>query len=145
MKNLIPLIFFVFACLVGSAQPDGQGTTVVDTPAFDLDFVATVRAQAKLENKYILLYFHTPNCPVCLNMEEGTFKSQALQNLIDKKYIFKTLDAKLDFDGIELSQKYELMYYPSMIILDNNGNLLDVLVGYFNPNNLIAKLSGLAR
>jgi thioredoxin 1 len=40
-------------------------------------------------------------------------------------------------EGIELARKYEISGYPSLIFVDNNGQLIAQTTGYRNPEQFV--------
>lgn len=84
-------------------------------------------------NKLIVIDFWAKWCRPCLMMESETWSNQTVKNELSD---FVTL--KLDFDyEKELVTKYGVKLIPSVIITDANGNILEFVLGYKSPKDMI--------
>ncbi|MFN0199902.1 MAG: thioredoxin fold domain-containing protein [Bacteroidia bacterium] len=98
-------------------------------------------AKAKAENKPFIIDFYTVWCGPCKNMERYTFTNKNLANYIKDNYLAFKVDAEsLMGDGIELAQKYEVKFYPTVIIFSPKGEVLKRLSGFQNADALEKEL-----
>jgi thioredoxin-related protein len=138
----------LFASWSAIAQPDTLAVATTDSAKQEVTFDPTILtdplerfcAEAQAGKRLLMLYFSTPSCPVCRNMEEGVFTSGTLQQVIADNYIFHKLDAWTEFDGVDLAARFNLRYYPTIILLNDKGKVLQTLVGYTSERNLIDAL-----
>lgn len=106
-----------------------------------VDLMTELKKEALHSQKLIALYFVTPNCPVCKNMEEGTFTSNEVIHALSSRYLFMELCALTNFDGLELAPRFGVQYYPTIVLLDNKGNKIKKLEGYYGAEDLLQELN----
>ena len=94
------------------------------------DFDADVFAQAKKENKLILLDLEAVWCHWCHVMAEETYRDPAVLKALQSKYICVRVDQDARPD---LSNKYEQFGWPATIIFNADGRELVKHAGYINP------------
>jgi len=118
------------------------------------DFAAA-QAQAKAENKLVLLDFTGSDwCEWCMKMDEEsldtpTFKTFADANLVLVELDFpahKTLPAALVQQNTALQGRFGAEGYPTFVVLGPDGKTLATLVGYQpgGPESFIAQLKKFA-
>jgi protein disulfide-isomerase len=102
------------------------------------DYAASV-ADAKAQKKYLLLDFTGSDwCGYCMQLDKEVFttpefRAFALQNFVCVTVDFphgKTLPAALGQQNSELSKKYGIEGFPTLIVTDTDGKELGRLVGY---------------
>ena len=77
-----------------------------------------------------ILYFYSPNCSQC---REATESLKILDNKFNVRYI--------DGDkNPELSRKYNIEFYPTVIVLDNKNNKLEYFSGAKKIINYVKKI-----
>lgn len=122
----------LLATLLGaiSAQAGGDGW---------LTDYETALTKAKEENKVILIEFHGSDwCPPCIQLNKEVlvtdeFKAVAKKSLIlvDTDFPRKTAlpEKQLDHNNA-LAKKYGIQYFPTVLLVDQNGEVLDKMVGF---------------
>ena len=103
---------------------------------------ASLKARAQSEQKLAIIEFYTARCGVCVKLEKQTFSNPELATFISQKYVPFRIDG-LSFtdEGVELAQKYHVRAYPTIVVIDSNGNLIKTLEGFFTPSILISELT----
>lgn len=93
--------------------------------------------KAKQENKKILLYGYTKQCPYCARMNRYTFVNNTVADVINKKYIAVKIDT-----GVEkvVAEQYGMYIVPTILILNAQGSILSSIYGYQEPSELIKKI-----
>jgi thioredoxin 1 len=92
--------------------------------------------QAKKEKKLVFLTIYATWCGPCNKLKAHTFKNDDVTDFFNQNYINIALDGD-QADGKKLMQKYGLRSYPSLLIVDANGNKIGQTAGYLTPSELI--------
>src|SRR5574343_34708 len=80
---------------------------------YDLD-IAT--SKAKKENKNIILYVYSTNCPWCKKMDKNTYKNNHVIDELNKNYVF----VKLNRDTDKIPEELIPRFVPTTYILNKN-------------------------
>lgn len=99
---------------------------------------ADVLAQAKRENKRVLVDFWATWCHACLNMNKTTLRDTRIGNLLNYSFVNYSVDMDNDPDGKELVEKYNIQAFPTYLILNPDGTEYNRVVGS-NPVEAFAK------
>lgn len=128
----ITSIAVIFSLLLGAlsahAGKDGWPTNFDDA-----------LAKAKAEGKHILLEFHGSDwCPPCIKLNKEVFTQDAWKSFADAELVlvdadfprkFELPEGQLDHNNA-LAKKFEVQYFPTILIIDGNGEVLDQIVGF---------------
>lgn len=93
-------------------------------------------AKAKSEQKPILLDIYATWCGPCNMLKKKTFTDRAAGDYFNANYINVSMDGE-NGEGIALAEKYRITGYPTLIILNKNGDLLAMQAGYISPEGLV--------
>lgn len=85
--------------------------------------------KARLENKYVLINFHSTYCAPCKKMEKEVFPTPECGEYINKKFIPIMVDGEDEGYGTELAKQYKIFIYPSYLILSSNRSLVGEIIG----------------
>ena len=77
-----------------------------------------------------ILYFYSPNCVQC---REATESLKILDNKFNVRYINGDKNP-------EISRKYNIEFYPTVIVLDNENNKLEHFSGVKKIINYVKKI-----
>ena len=113
-KSVCVLLFNCFFCLFAKAQ---NGIHFIENTTFE-----EVLILAKKSNKNIFIDAYTKWCLPCKNLDI-TFTDRALGDYFNEAFI----NVKFDMDhtfGKDIHKKYDVVFVPTMLIIDPNGNLL---------------------
>jgi len=97
------------------------------------------KAKAKKENKYILVDAYTDWCHWCKVMDRETFPTKQVGDLVNSKFI----PVKIDMEkgtGVDLSMKYRVSSYPTFLVFNSNGNLVDRIQGFQDETAFVTSL-----
>ncbi len=120
----------------------------------------------KKEKKMILVDVYTKWCGPCKMMDARTFTDASVQSAINEKFYPVKFDAEgpdpIDFNDKtwanpnynpnktrgrnavhELSRFFNVRGYPSLVILDENYNIIKKIVGFKTPDQLIGELAAI--
>lgn len=132
MKKFV-LIFLLPFLLAATPIEDNSSIN------FKKDNLEEVTTLAKNENKPYFVDFYAQWCRACFEMDHKTFRDKKLTSYVNSNYLASKLHAQ-SFDGISLSQKYEIKAYPAILIFDARGNLKEKLIGYQTADRLLQRL-----
>lgn len=90
---------------------------------------ADVLAQAKRENKRVLVDFWATWCHACLQMNKTTLRDTRMGNLMNYTFVNYAVDMDNDPDGKQLVEKYNIKAFPTYLILNPDGTEFNRVVG----------------
>ncbi len=93
-------------------------------------------AQAKKENKLIFLDIYASWCAPCKMLKNNTFPDPKVGAYYNSKFINVTMDGEKG-EGIKLARLMKLTAYPSLYILNSDGELIVHFAGYLKPDEFI--------
>lgn len=145
MKKLMLTAVATFALAITQAA---EGPWLTDYDA--------ALAKAKQEQKLVLLDFTGSDwCPPCKALHKNVFSTKEFLDFAAKNLVLVELDfpkskpqsAELKKANRELSKKFEIEGYPTVIILDGNAKQLSKDVGYRGEDakRFIAKVEKLLK
>lgn len=84
-----------------------------------------------------MINFVAPNCPACVKMK-------GLMNEVIAEYNGRAEIAEIDImENEEMGNKYNIMYTPTQIFFDEDGNEIERHEGFIGKKALVEKLSSL--
>ena len=96
-------------------------------------------AQAKAQGKHVLIEFHGSDwCPPCIQLNKQILTQDAFKDYADKALVLVDADfprknplpeAQLAHNEA-LAEKFGIQYFPTVIILNAEGKVLDQMVGF---------------
>lgn len=101
------------------------------------------RALKKAEEDEKLLFlccstsWNAPN----KKMRKKVFTDEEVGNLLNENFICLDVDVEMDADGPKIMQDYGVKIYPTMIIMDTEGNVLNKIAGYQSKEQLMSFVS----
>jgi len=123
----------------GSVTGDAAGGAISDKIHW-LGWSNEVFAQAKRENKFILLDLEAVWCHWCHVMDETTYRDPEVRRLLQSRY----LAVKVDQDSRpDLSNRYEDYGWPATVVFDANGQEIIKRQGYLEPKQFASILQAI--
>lgn len=104
---------------------------------FEKTTFSEILEKAKKEKKLIFLDAYAVWCGPCKLMDKNVFTDSMVASYFNANYI----NAKIDMEkgeGIALAQKFGVRSYPTLMILNADGEVVGRELGYQDPNMLIA-------
>ncbi|MGB0862167.1 MAG: thioredoxin family protein [Saprospiraceae bacterium] len=78
---------------------------------------------SKRKKKIVFIDFYIDACAPCLLMDQEAFTDRSVYQFYNKNFVNFKVDA-IDFDYVNLAMKYNVQEYPTLIFLDEKGNVL---------------------
>ncbi len=147
-------------------------STAYFTPvqAQEIEWVNLEQAQKLNEKKetakWIIVDMNTSWCGPCRMMERNTFTDSGVIELMNANFHAVKFNAEgpddVTFNGKvysnpgydasrgsgrnamhQLSSHFKISGYPTLVVIDEKGEILQLIVGYQSPGNMISVLNGL--
>lgn len=115
-------IFFAFILLLNVAQTKAQGIE------FFQGTFAEALAKAKTDNKLIFMDAFAEWCGPCKRMAATVFVDEKVGKFMNSNFICLKTDMEKG-EGPELSRKYDVSAYPTLLFLNAEGGLVQRNVG----------------
>lgn len=103
------------------------------------DFSA-MQASAKESDKFIFIDAYTDWCGWCKVMDKNTFSDQGVAEYMKQRFESYKLEMEKDSLGKLLAMKYAITGFPSYIIINPEGTLHRILVGYMEIDAWLEEL-----
>ena len=100
----------------------------------DLDSALSV---AQKDQKPLFLAFQSSTCQYCQQMNSETYTDVNVQDKLNSYYIPVIIDGD---NHPELCSKYQVVSYPTFVILNSNGNVNKTIIGFQSVNDLLSKI-----
>ena len=107
-------------------------------------------AQAGKSGKRLLLYFGQQGCPYCKELMQTSFTQKAISDKVAKHFVAVGFDLFGDrevtwFDGKvrrekEFAKFLKVQFTPTILLLDETGNTIARINGYYPPHRFSAAL-----
>lgn len=130
-KSIFTLLLMVFSTIGFAQEPDPDKGI-----QFNEDAWAEILQLAKAENKPIFLDVYASWCGPCKALKHRTFPDASAGEYFNENYINVTLDAEKG-EGIKIARQLRVDAYPSLYILNPNGEALLLSQGFHSPEELI--------
>lgn len=122
MKTLFIILAFSISTIGNS-----QGLTIIDQ-----DF-EEARKIANQENKLLFIDFYTTWCGPCKKLDKYIFRNDTLSQKLKNNFVLLKYDAEHD-KKFNLSKKYHVSSYPTAIVLNSEGRIVNRQYGFSGEN-----------
>jgi tetratricopeptide (TPR) repeat protein len=95
--------------------------------------------QSQSSGKLIVVDLYADWCPPCREMAQNVYPDIEFINF-SRSQIYMLLDAEADSEGIQLSRKFKVDSYPTLLVLDSKGQEIDRLIGGRDTKDLMRDL-----
>lgn len=139
MKNTIYIIAIVIVSITIYAFKNPKVDFKVDTKDGIQFFKGTFQEaliKAKEENKPIFLDIYATWCGPCKMLKRKTFSDKEVGDYFNANFINISVNGETN-EGQELARKYNIEGYPTLLLLDKEGNKKAKQVGFVEPHILV--------
>jgi thioredoxin 1 len=138
-KKILFLISLISAIILNSSfikkeelkKPSESGITFNS-----LSFQEALKL-AKKEKKNIFLDAYASWCGPCKILKKNVFSQQPVGEFFNKNFINLAIDME-EGEGPQLARKYRVQAYPTLLFINENGEVVGSAVGYHNETELIS-------
>lgn len=123
MKKILFLLSLLFFCLHGTTQ----GLITINQ---DFNKALSLAAQ---EDKMVFIDFYTTWCAPCKKLENLVFQNDSIKNILKKDFILLKYNAE-DDSVYNLSKKHHISSYPTGLILNKSGYVVNRSYGFSGEN-----------
>lgn len=107
----------------------GIGLQAADLPYFEGSFEA-LRAEAREQDKPILLWFYTEWCQACPDFEAEVLGNSEISGVLSRDFLLFKLNAEsVANNGFQLAAQYQVSFYPTVLLLKPDGSVGQRLMG----------------
>ena len=150
MRRVLAILALLIA--VSPAPTLAQIGEEILPPAFTETFLDLPddAAQAAKSGKRLLLYFGQQGCPYCKELMQTSFTQKAITDKLAKHFVAIGFDLFGDrevtwFDGKlrrekEFAKFLKVQFTPTLLLLDEKGNAIARINGYYPPHRFSAAL-----
>lgn len=92
--------------------------------------------EAQNNNKSVFVDVYASWCTYCKAMDQNTYTDSRVQQKLSN-YVLVKINGDQNPD---LMEKYQIYSYPTILILDSNGNVVKTISGYQSPDDLINQI-----
>lgn len=110
------------------------------TPIFSENYLIA-KEQAKNSEKSLLLLFVTDECRICEDQKDMMENDSEISKFIYNSYESAIININ-DFDGKAIRDYYKINYVPSMLVVNQKGEVMWKHDGNISKSNFIQSLSG---
>ena len=96
-------------------------------------------AQAKTEGKMVFVDCYTSWCGPCKMLAKQTFPDKSVGNFFNPRFVSLQIDMEKG-EGVELAKRWGVDAYPTMIVLDADGNVKGRIVGFLRPQQILDEM-----
>ncbi|MGB1037629.1 MAG: thioredoxin family protein [Bacteroidia bacterium] len=145
MKKILLSILVVFAVIACStaknSSKEANDTEITETSA-SIEWQSTKSMSHALElakesGKPILIDVSTDWCGYCKKMKKNVYTDAAVISKVTSDYIPLALNGEKG-EGIAFVKQHRISGYPTQIILDKDGKVINRHVGYTNAEGFLA-------
>ncbi|MEZ4908596.1 MAG: thioredoxin family protein [Saprospiraceae bacterium] len=139
MKSIYKLILILIVFSLGSSSMKAEP---VDSPFSDIS-LTTAKEMASIEGKLIFVDFYANWCVPCKWMDETTYADKSVISSLQDKFVSVKINID-DFDGYTLKEEYGIKILPTVLVLDQNGKVIERYEESMSPSKLTDVLNNVS-
>ena len=94
-------------------------------------------AQAAKTGKPVMVDCYTGWCVPCKNMEQNVFPVKEVGDYFNRNFVCIKMDMEKG-EGPEVRGKYGISFFPTFMLLNADGELINLMIGFAKPEDFIA-------
>ena len=134
MKNKIGILFVALLSVTLMTSASKDTDTGISFKKVTLEKAMEL---AEHSDKIIFIDCYTDWCGPCKRMAKTSFKDEAVAKLYNKNFINLKVEMEKNPDGREIAAKYKIRAYPTLLMIDSDGNLIKKVVGLQSKGDMI--------
>jgi outer membrane protein OmpA-like peptidoglycan-associated protein/thioredoxin-related protein len=103
---------------------------------FQQESLSRLKQKAKTNKKLIFIDCYTTWCGPCIQLSKTVFKNDTIADFFNKNFICAKFDMEKG-EGLILSKEYQIACFPTLLFLDENGNIVHRNAGFLNVKDLL--------
>ncbi|MFK7785783.1 MAG: thioredoxin family protein [Crocinitomicaceae bacterium] len=136
MKKVVGILAVAVMAFVVMSSFSSKGTgTGIEFAKFNLE---AAKKKASKSGKLIFIDAYTDWCGPCKQMAATTFKDPEVGKFFNKNFVNLKVEMEKDADGREIARRYRVRAYPTLLIIDGDGNLVKSVIGFKTKDQLMA-------
>ncbi len=139
-RSVIIIGCIVLVAIAAYALLGSETQTNVETSNPNLNWntdLNSALSEAKATNKPLFIDFYATWCSYCKKLDENTFSDNRVQQKLNSKYVLVKIDTDKNKD---ITSKYKIYGFPTMVLLDPNGNEIKRIEGYVDADTLLNQI-----
>lgn len=92
--------------------------------------------KAKREGKMVFADMSAIWCPTCRKLDQVVFSDEQVKAVLNKYFVFSRIDYDSE-EGEAFMQRYQVSGFPTLLVLDSNGNKMGQVPLTFSPEKFI--------
>ncbi|UMB59569.1 thioredoxin domain-containing protein [Lutibacter sp. A80] len=130
MKRILVLVFFVSLSFISCAQEKRIN--------FEKGTFKEALAKAVKEDKLIFMDCYTTWCRPCKEISKYVFTQEPIYTFFNKNFINIKIDVEKG-EGIEIAKHYGVKSYPTLLVLNQKGEILSDFEDLRTAKDLLEK------
>jgi thioredoxin 1 len=140
-KNIFLFLMLFTTIFLGCTNNKADSTSETDAIETGIHFFKgnfkDALDKAKTENKLVFMDAYASWCGPCKAMQKNVFPDPLVGKVFDDKFVSVAYDMEIG-EGLELSAKYPVKGYPTLLFLSPDGNIVRSELGGRDAAGLIA-------
>lgn len=136
MKKIALILVPLFVMFLVARAADDKGEKAEKGIQFFDKSWKEVSAKAAKENKLVFMDIYTTWCGPCKMLRKTTFVDKGVGEYFNANFVNTSVDAEKG-EGVEIANKYHIEAYPTLLILDKDGNELGRQLGFMPADGLL--------
>lgn len=106
----------------------------------DMPSLAVALKQARQTGKPVLLDVSAIWCPSCRRLDSAVLSNSDVKQAIENRYVFTRVEYE-SLEGETVQQRYGVRGFPTLLVLNGDGELIRTLPPSYDPDTFIRLIS----